>query len=116
MNYSEPLSNQIYRFVLALGFGIIMGVVYELFVGIRVIITEKKGAIIFQDLLFGAVFSVVSFFFMLVYNEGAVRLNLIVAQFAGLWVFHLTFGARFVCALRKFKKCFSFKRKKHKNL
>lgn len=114
MSYTEPLINQIYRFVLAVGFGIIMGVLYELFVGARTLFTEKKWAIITQDISFSAVFAVLSFFFMLIYNEGVVRLNLIVAQVLGLYTFHITFGKKIVRPVRNLRRKLSKKVKKLK--
>ncbi len=102
MTYSEPLNNQIYRFILALGFGIILGLIYEIFVLIREIFSFKKSLIITVDILFSVLSAFLTFFFMLVYNDGRVRLNLIFASLMGLFAFHYTFGGRAIKPLRRF--------------
>lgn len=92
MNYSEPLVNQIYRFVLSVGFGVIMSVFYEVVSCFFLIISNGKKSVFIRDVLFSVVFTVMSFFFMLVYNEGEIRFNLIFGQLLGLAAFHITFG------------------------
>lgn len=92
MSYSEPLINQIYRFVLSVGFGVIMSVFYEVVSCVFLIISNSKKSVFIRDILFSVVFTVMSFFFMLVYNEGEIRVNLIFGQLLGLAVFHITFG------------------------
>lgn len=115
MSYTEPLSNQIYRFILAVGFGIILGIIYEVIVLLRTIISRKKAAVITQDIIFSIIASILSFFFMLVYNEGVVRLNLIFAEGVGLYAFHLAFGCRFTLPIKRFAAKFKLKwRKKRK--
>lgn len=120
MNYSEPLINQIYRFVLSLGFGVIMSVFYELISCIFLMISNGKKSIFIRDVLFSVIFTVMSFFFMLVYNEGEIRFNLIFGQLLGLTAFHITFGKMVQMpflkfAERNFLKGKNRKYKKNKN-
>ncbi len=116
MNYSEPLVNQIYRFVLSLGFGVIMSIFYELISCVFLIFSNGKKSIFIRDLLFSVVFTVTSFFFMLVYNEGEIRFNLIFGQLLGLAAFHVTFGKMIQTPFLKFaeRSFLKIKIKKHK--
>ncbi len=94
MSYSEPLINQVYRFFLAVGFGVLMGVFYEIINVLKTLpFCGRKTAIAF-DFIFSVIYTVLSFFFMLVYNEGEARANLVAAQLIGIYVFHITFGKK----------------------
>ena len=114
MSYSEPLVNQFYRFVLSLGFGVLMAILYELLSCVFLIVSNGKKSILVRDVLFSVIFTVVSFFFMLVYNEGEIRFNLISGQIMGLLVFHITFGKMIQTPFLKFanRNGFNFKIKK----
>ena len=121
MSYSELLINQVYRFFLAVGFGVLMGAVYELLSILKILLSEGRKTVVFTDIIFSVLFTVFSFFFMLVYNEGEARANLVVAQLAGVYVFHLTFGKRlikpFIALKGKIKRKTAKKRtKRNKNL
>lgn len=118
MSYSEPLINQIYRFALSLGFGVIMSVFYELLSCLFLAVSVGKKSIFIRNIVFSVSFTVMSFFFMLVYNEGVVRLNLIIGQLLGLVAFHLTCGKSLRKPFIKLYKSYKFKfekYKKHKN-
>ncbi len=92
MNYAEPLSNQIIVFVRSVGLGVLLGFLYEVFSVLRGLISDKRWAYILCDLTFSLVATLMSFFFMVLYNDGTVRLNLIVAQLLGGVAFHLSAG------------------------
>lgn len=104
MSYSEPLINQIYRFVLSVGFGVIMSGFYEIISCIFLVFSDCKKSVFIRDVFFSVVFTVLSFFFMLVYNEGEIRVNLIFGQLLGLAVFHITFGKAIQVPFLKFTK------------
>ncbi len=92
MNYSEPLSNQILVFIRGVGFGVLLGLLYECFCVLRVFLSDKKWAYVVCDVLFGLTGTVMSFFFMVLYNDGRVRLNLMAAQLLGGIAFHIAAG------------------------
>ena len=116
MSYTEPLINQIYRFLLSLGFGVLMSLFYEILSCLFLIVSNGKKSVFARDIIFSVVFTVLSFFFMLVYNEGVVRFNLIFGHLSGLAVFHLTFGKMIQAPFLKFagRNVFKFKSKKNK--
>ncbi len=92
MNYSEPLYQQIFVFLKAIASGIIIGLFYDVLETIQKVISDKKSVVITKDLIFCFISSVFSFFFMVLYNNGRARLNLLLAQLLGAFVFHLCFG------------------------
>lgn len=92
MNYSEPLISQVIIFCRAIGCGILLGVLYGVISFIRMLFGERKGIYIIFDTAFFIIASFVSFFFMVLYNSGQVRLNLMLAELAGGTAFHFSVG------------------------
>ncbi len=92
MNYSEPLISQVTVFFRAIGCGVLLGVLYDAVGIIRMLFGEKKCIYVFFDTAFFLAASAVSFFFMVLYNSGQVRFNLIFAELVSAVVFHFSFG------------------------
>ena len=114
MSYSVPLINQIYRFMMSLGFGVIAALFYEFLSCIFLLFSNGKKSVFIRDIVFSLVFTVVSFFFMIVYNEGEVRFNLIVGQLTGLLTFNIIFGKTIQRPFLKFANLNIFRFKKYK--
>ena len=92
MTYREPLSDQVLIFVSAIGPGVLIGFLYDVIFSFFRAFGNKKPIIIIADLSFSVLATVLSFFYMVVYNNGTVRLNIIIAQFMGAVTFHYTLG------------------------
>lgn len=92
MNYSEPLVSQITVFFRALGCGVLLGILYGCVSALRMIFGERKGVYVFFDTAFFILAALISFFFMVLYNSGQVRLNLMLAELLGCTAFHFSFG------------------------
>lgn len=92
MNYSEPLISQVVIFCRAVGCGIILGVLYDAVSFTRMLFGEKKGVYVFFDTVYFLAASLISFFFMVLYNSGQVRFNLMLAELFGGAAFHLSLG------------------------
>lgn len=92
MNYSEPLVSQIVVFCRALGCGILLGLLYGAVCVVRMLFGERKGVYVFFDILYFLMASLLSFFFMVIYNSGQVRLNIILAELVGGVAFHFSLG------------------------
>ncbi len=92
MNYAEPLSNQVLVFIRSVGFGVLLGLIYELFSAFRILLGDKKRAFVLCDIAFSLTATVMSFFYMVLYNSGSVRLNLLAAQLIGAAAFHIAAG------------------------
>lgn len=121
MRYSGPLSDQIVVFIRCIGLGVLLGLLYEAFSVLRCLLSDKTRAYVICDIAFSLIATVISFFFMILYNDGRVRLNLVVAQLLGGVAFHFSLG-RYITqpisvaatkirhilsvALRPMKKCF----------
>ncbi len=92
MNYSEPLISQVVIFCRAIGCGILLGVLYDVVSLVRMFFGERKAIYVFFDTVYFIAASVISFFFMVLYNSGQVRLNLMLGELFGGMAFHLSLG------------------------
>ncbi len=101
MTYTEPLFNQISRFVTSIGFGFIICILYFLLFFLRNVISDKRWAIIVQDIIFGVLATVISFFYMIIYNNGEVRLNLLIGEITGAVVLYCTVGKYIIIFLER---------------
>ncbi len=102
MNYSDPLISQVTVFFRSVGAGIILGIIYSALSFLRMVFGEKKSVYITFDIIFAVTASVVSFFFMVLYNTGQVRFNLMVGELAGGLAFHLSIGRYFLSVMQKY--------------
>lgn len=112
MNYSEPLVSQVVIFCRSIGCGILLGMFYDIVSFIRMLFRERKGICVFFDNFYFIIASLVSFFFMVLYNSGQVRLNLMLGELFGGMAFHLSMGkyilGRCYIYLTGVRKIFSF--------
>ena len=92
MRYTEPLSNQVLMFISSIGPGVIIGLLYDVIFAFFRRLGKNKATTIIGDILFSTVAMLISFFYMVVYNNGTVRLNVAVAQIIGAVAFHITMG------------------------
>jgi len=92
MNYSEPLPMQLYDFLFFFGFGFLDGLLFKIIEFFRKLFGNGKRAVLIQDLFFSVLSTVLMFSFLLVYANGVVRVNLIMASILGAMVFFLTVG------------------------
>ncbi len=101
MTYSEPLINQISHFLSSVGFGFVMCIYY---MAVRLffrILSRKKWALMTGDAFFSVTGSFVSFFFMIIDNNGQVRFNLIIGQLIGALALYFTLGRYLMKPLMK---------------
>ena len=92
MRYTQPLSDQILIFISSIGPGILIGFLYDVIFSFFRTFGNKKSLTITADLLFSLSAGMLSFFYMVIYNSGVVRLNIVVAQLIGAVTFHYTLG------------------------
>ena len=92
MTYAEPLSNQVLMFIRSIGPGVIIGILYDVIFSFFRTVSNKRFMIITADLIFCISATLISFFYMVIYNSGTVRLNIIVAEIIGAAAFHMTMG------------------------
>ncbi len=101
MTYSEPLFNQISRFATSVGFGFVICILYYTVLFIRKIFSEKRCAVLIQDIFFGITATIMSFFYMIIYNNGEVRLNLLIGEITGAAVLYCISGKYIVPLIEK---------------
>ena len=92
MRYTQPLSDQVLIFISSIGPGVIIGFLYDVIFSFFRTFGNKRALTIAADLIFSVVTTLLSFFYMVVYNSGVVRLNIIIAQLIGAIAFHYTIG------------------------
>ncbi|MCR4616248.1 MAG: spore cortex biosynthesis protein YabQ [Clostridiales bacterium] len=92
MIYLPTIADQTKVFMLSLGMGFILGILYDIFRIIRLIITDKPKAFILQDILYFVVCTLVSFLFLLSVNNGKVRSFELAGEILGWLVYYFSFG------------------------
>ncbi len=97
--YSLSLARQTKGFLLALGMGFLLGVLYDLIRIIRISVSRGKFAVVICDIIFCAAACLCTFLFCLTVNEGEIRLYLVLGEAVGFFVYYFSFGAVvFVCS------------------
>ena len=92
MTYAEPLSNQVLMFIRSIGPGVLIGLIYDVIFTFFRTFSSKRPVIIAADLTFSIIATLISFFYMVIYNSGTVRMNIIIAEIIGAVAFHMTMG------------------------
>ena len=80
MTYAEPLSNQVLMFIHSIGPGVLIGFIYDVIFTFFRTFSNKRPVVIAADLTFSIIATLISFFYMVIYNSGTVRLNIIIAE------------------------------------
>ncbi len=84
--------SQIQIFWYACILGIIMGIIYDVFRIIRLLINWKDWQIFIQDIVYFFIVGVFTFLFTLAYNKGDVRAYLIAGEIIGWILYYITIG------------------------
>ncbi len=90
--YSLSLAGQTKSFLLSLGMGFLLGVIYDLIRIIRISFSQNKTGVILSDLFFCAVACMGTFLFCLTVNEGEIRLYLVLGEVAGFFTYYFSLG------------------------
>lgn len=111
MEYIQGLSTQTSLFLYSLGFGFLLGVLYDVFRIVRMIVSNNRYFVVFMDVLYFFVCGVLSFFFILVVDEGKLRVYTLLGEALGWTVYYFSLGAvaMKVCSftVRQIKRLFS---------
>lgn len=92
MIYSEPLYNQISRFLNSIGMGFFLCVLYIAIKALFRVSGKGKITVMVSDGIFCLITAFVSFFYMIIENNGTVRFNLVIGQLIGGLLLYFTFG------------------------
>ncbi len=93
MEYIQGLPTQTSLFLYSLGFGFLLGILYDLFRTLRMIISNARVFVFAVDILYFLACGVLSFFFLLVTDEGKLRLYTVLGETLGWMIYYFSFGA-----------------------
>ncbi len=88
----QTLTEQILIFLYSCLLGITLGLLYDAFRIIRMIINSMSIMIFFQDILYFIVSGIVTFIFILGFNSGDSRFYILAGEGIGWIGYHLTIG------------------------
>lgn len=93
MDYIQGVAAQTEIFLYAFGFGFLLGILYDVFRTLRMIISGSKGFVLFMDLFYFAVCTFLTFCFVLAVDSGRIRIYVAVGEILGWLVYYFSFGA-----------------------
>lgn len=93
MVYIQGLAQQTRIFMYSLGFGFLLGILYDIFRTLRLIISRSRGFVFFADILYFVLCAFLTFCFMLVADSGRVRLYVGGGEVLGWLIYYFSFGA-----------------------
>jgi hypothetical protein len=93
MEYLPSIADQTRLFLLALGFGFALGILYDAFRALRLLLTRKGGLLLVQDLLYALCCTVLSFFFFLTVSDGSLRGFGVAGEILGWLIYYFSLGA-----------------------
>lgn len=102
--YIENISFQLQVFLSSVGFGFILGLIYDIFRIVRVLVIKNSKAIPVQDIAYFLICGILTFVFLLVVNNGRFRFNILVALVTGFFIYYLTLGRFSVSVAVSFSK------------
>ncbi|MBQ8762599.1 MAG: spore cortex biosynthesis protein YabQ [Clostridia bacterium] len=92
MEYIQGLSVQTEIFLLSLGFGFLLGILYDVFRTLRLIISKSAVFTVFMDILYFVLCAILIFSFNLVVDSGKIRLYVLLGDLLGWLVYYFSFG------------------------
>lgn len=113
MEYIESLGTQTGNFLFSLGFGLIVGILYDVVRTVRLVFTDSKKALYATDFLFAVFSALATFLFCLTVTDGKIRWYIILGEAIGFSVYYFSFG---VIAVRFTDKTVGFIKKFSKKL
>lgn len=93
MDYIQGISAQAEIFLYSLGFGFLLGILYDVFRTVRKIISDSGAFVFFMDFLYFAVCAFLIFCFNLVVDSGRIRIYVMLGHVLGWLIYYFSFGA-----------------------
>lgn len=107
MEYIHGLDFQAKLFFQSVGFGFLLGVLYDVFRFVRIIVSDKKAFIIFIDTAYFVLCGFLIFCFSLVLDNGEIRAYLLAGNLFGWLIYYFSMGfasAKIRAFIRRLKK------------
>lgn len=92
MDYIQGLSSQTEIFLFSLGFGFLLGILYDVFRTLRLIISDSSLFTVFADVTYFLVCTFLIFCFNLVVDSGKIRLYVLLGDLLGWMIYYFSFG------------------------
>jgi len=83
---------QTQNFLLALGFGFLLGALYDMFRLLRMTFFSRAAWVFIQDVAYFSLAAVFSFMFILTVNYGEIRVYLLAGEALGWLIYHFSIG------------------------
>ncbi len=88
----EIFRTQFMIFLFSCFLGIVLGLLYDAFRLVRMIINRHNIFIFIQDIIYFLLSAFITFLFVLIFNDGESRFYILAGEGIGWIVYHLTFG------------------------
>ncbi len=92
MFLQQSISSQIFIFLFSLILGLMLGIIYDVFRIVRMIINSKNIAVFIQDVLYFIISGIITFIFVLGVNSGDSRFYILAGEGIGWIIYHITLG------------------------
>lgn len=92
MTYLKGVPEQTRLFAFALGFGFMLGIVYDVFRTLRLIVSDGRGLVFAADVIYFFASAVLTFCFVLVFNDGEMRGYILAGEAIGWLVYYFSLG------------------------
>lgn len=92
MEYIQGVAEQTRIFILSIGFGFLLGILYDIFRTVRIIISDSNGFVLFSDLLYFLVCTFLNFCYILTVDYGRIRFYIVMAEILGWLIYYFSFG------------------------
>ena len=92
MEYIQGVSTQTTLFLYSLALGFALGVIYDIFRTARMFVPRVRWFVVAADVLYFALCGVISFFFVLVTDEGKLRSYTVLGIILGWCIWYFSFG------------------------
>lgn len=93
MEYIQGIPSQTALFLLSIGFGFLLGLLYDVFRTLRLALSDAKGFVFAMDFIYFAACGILSFFFLLVKDEGRLRIYTLSGEALGWMIYYFSLGA-----------------------
>lgn len=92
MDYIQGLSVQTEIFLLSLGFGFLLGILYDVFRTLRLIISSSSWFTVFADIVYFMLCAFLVFCFNLAVDSGRIRLYVLLGDLLGWMIYYFSLG------------------------
>ncbi len=93
MVYIQGLAAQTQIFFYSLGFGFLLGILYDVFRTLRLIISSSKTFAFVADIIYFSLGSFLTFCFVMVVDSGKIRMYVFFGEILGWLIWYFSFGA-----------------------